>query len=166
MEVECRGGGPVVFWVRDSSFSSNGGVDRARYVAMLRNFFRPQLDTLEINMAELWFQQDGATAHTVNYSMAVAREMFPQHLISHFGDVHWPARSPDLSVCDFFLWGYLKSKVYCNKPRTLNDLKVAISEEIAAVSNDTLTKVMTNFEERLLMCIGEGGRHLSDIFKK
>ena len=91
--------------------------------------------------------------------------MFPQHLISHFGDVHWPACSPDLSVCDF-LWGYLKSKVYCNKPRTLNDLKVAISKEIAAVSNDTLTKVM-NFEEILLMCIGEGGRHLSDvIFKK
>ena len=72
-----------------------------------------------------------------------------------------------MSVCDFFLWGYLKSKVYCNKPRTLNDLKVAMNEEIAAVSNDSLTKVMTNFEERLLMCIGEGGRHLSDaIFKK
>ena len=100
---------------------------------MLRNFLRPQLDTLGINMAELCFQQDGATAHMANYSMAIAREMFPQHLISRFGDVHWPARLPDLSVCDFFLWGYLKSKVYCNKPRTLNDLKVAISEEIAAV---------------------------------
>ena len=63
--------------------------------------------------------------------------------------------------------GLFKNKVYCNKPRTFNGLKVAISEEIATVSNDTLTKVMTNFEERLLMCIGEGGCHLSDvIFKK
>jgi len=36
----------------------------------------------------------------------------------------WPARSPpDLNPCDFFLWGYLKSKVYCPKPRTLDDLK-------------------------------------------
>ena len=70
-------------------------------------------------------------------------------------------------ICDFFLWGYLKSKVYCNKLCTLNDLKVAISEEIAAVSNDTLTKVMMNFEEKLLMCIGKGRFHLSDVvFKK
>ena len=36
----------------------------------------------------------------------------------------WPARSPpDLNPCDFFLWGYLKSKVYCPKPRTLDDLE-------------------------------------------
>ena len=37
--------------------------------------------------------------------------------------IDWPARSPDLNPCDFFLWGYLKSKVYCPKPRTLDDLE-------------------------------------------
>ena len=37
--------------------------------------------------------------------------------------IDWPARSPDLNNCDFFLWGYLKSKVYCPKPRTLDDLE-------------------------------------------
>jgi hypothetical protein len=34
-------------------------------------------------------------------SMEVVRRMFPQHVISRFGDVSWPPRSPDLSVCDF-----------------------------------------------------------------
>ncbi|GBN05744.1 hypothetical protein AVEN_46340-1 [Araneus ventricosus] len=24
----------------------------------------------------------------------------------------WPPRSPDLTLCDFFLWGYVKDKVY------------------------------------------------------
>ena len=47
-------------------------VNSARYVAMLCNFLQTQLDTLGINMTELWFQQDEATAHTANYSMAVA----------------------------------------------------------------------------------------------
>ncbi|KAG8295539.1 hypothetical protein J6590_077819 [Homalodisca vitripennis] len=34
--------------------------------------------------------------------------------------------------------GHLKFKVYRRKPRSLEELKVAISEEIAAVSQDTL----------------------------
>ena len=49
----------------------------------------------------MWFQQDGATAHTANESMTIVRNMFPGYLISRFGDVPWPPRSPDLSTCDF-----------------------------------------------------------------
>jgi len=44
-------------------------------------------------------------------------EMFPQHVISRGGDVPWTARSPDLSACGYFLWGYLKSKVFISKPK-------------------------------------------------
>jgi hypothetical protein len=40
------------------------------------------------------------------------RRLFPQPVISRFGDVPWPLRSPDLTSPDFFLWAYLKSKVY------------------------------------------------------
>ena len=38
--------------------------------------------------------------------------LFPGLLITLRGDVEWPARSPDLSPCDVFLWGYLKEKVF------------------------------------------------------
>jgi len=38
------------------------------------------------------------------------------HLTSRFGDVLWPPRSPDLTAADFFLWEYLKAKVYVDKP--------------------------------------------------
>jgi len=100
---------------------------------MLRNFLRPKLRSLRVNMEKMWFQQDGATAHTARASMTFIRQMFPQHVVSRFGDVPWPPRSPDLSACDFFLWGYLESKVYVRKPRTVDDLKVSIREEIATV---------------------------------
>ena len=50
-----------------------------------------------------WFQQDGATAHTVNTSMNRLRQQFPEKLVSRFGDIHWSSRSPNLSVLDFFL---------------------------------------------------------------
>jgi len=66
-------------------------------------------------------------------------------------------------VCDFFLWGYLKSKVYVRKPRSVDDLKVSIREEIATVPQEMLVNVVQNFEERLRMCVRQEGRHLSDI---
>ena len=59
-----------------------------------------------------------------------------------------------ISACDFFLWGYLKSKVYVQKPRTVDDLKVP---------QEMLVNVMQNFEERLRTCVRQEGRHLSDI---
>ena len=68
-----------------------------------------------------------------------------------------------ISACDFFLWGYLKSKVYVRKPRTVDDLKFSIREEIANVSQEMVVNVMQNFEERLRTCVRQEGRHLSDI---
>ena len=67
------------------------------------------------------------------------------------------------SACDFFLCGYLKSKVYVRKSRTVNGLKVSICEEIATVPQEMLVNVMQNFEERLRTCVRHEGRHLSDI---
>ena len=46
----------------------------------------------------------------------------------------------------FFLWGYLKSKVYIQKPRTVDDLKVSIRVEIVTVPQEMLVNVMQNFE--------------------
>ena len=53
----------------------------------------------------------------------------------------WPPRSPDLTPAEFFLWGLLKGKVYKNTPRTIEQLKDAIRQEIQAVNFDTLGKV-------------------------
>ena len=72
----------------------------------------------------------------------------PGHLISRFGDVPWPPRSPDLSKCDFFLWRYLKSRVYTHKPRTLNDLKEAIRQEIRPIDRQLLARVMDDSKKK------------------
>ena len=114
-------------------------------------------------MEDMWFQQDEVTAHTERASMTVVQQMFPQHVVSRFGDVPWPQHSTDLTACDFFLWVYLKSKFYVRKPRTVDDMKVSIREEIATVPQEMLVNVMQNFEERLRTCIWQEGRHISDI---
>ena len=47
------------------------------YVAMLRIFCEPELRRRVIDLSSVWFQQDGARAHTTGASMSVLREMFP-----------------------------------------------------------------------------------------
>jgi vacuolar-type H+-ATPase subunit E/Vma4 len=59
--------------------------------------------------------------------------------------------------------GYHKAKVYTNRPRTIQELKVSIRQEIAAVPEDMLENALQNFEERLQMCVQQEGRHLTDI---
>jgi len=74
----------------------------------------------------LWFQQDGATAHTAEISMKVFRIIFPGILISNFVDITCPTSSPDHEIPDYFLWGYAKSKVYETHPANIVDLKQQI----------------------------------------
>jgi hypothetical protein len=71
-----------------------------------------------------------------------------------------------VSACDFFLWGYLKSKVYVRKTRTVDDLIFSIREEIATVPQEMLVHVMQNFEERLRTCVRQEGRHVFDIISR
>ena len=150
-------------------FEENGvtvTVNSERYLAMLNNFFLPQLRRKRIPLRHVWFQQDGATCHTANATMAFLRQKFNGRLISRRGDVPWPPRSPDLSPCDFFLWGYLKERVYKDKSRTLDDLKEAITTEISRIPRDMLERVSRSFTERLDTCIQAEGHHMLGVIKK
>ena len=77
-------------------------IDSARYVLMQQNFLKPKLQDLGENTT-VWFQKDGATNHTAKKSSDVWWGLFPVHLNSLYGDIGWPARSLDLSPCDYFL---------------------------------------------------------------
>ena len=72
-------------------------------------------------------------------------------------------RSPDLSVCDYFLSGYLKSRVYIEKPRTLEALAEAITREVREISLAMFERCMDNLSTRLQQCLDKNGRHLDDV---
>ena len=74
-----------------------------------------------------YFQQDSATAHTADQSLEFIVEIFENRIISRG---LWPARSPDITACDFYLWGNLKNKVHKTNPHTLDELKQNIRTEI------------------------------------
>ena len=60
-------------------------VNSERYASMVVDFFLPKLE--EMNVGEVWFQQDSATAHTARRPMNILREHFLERLISFRGDL-------------------------------------------------------------------------------
>ncbi|GBM79642.1 hypothetical protein AVEN_184203-1 [Araneus ventricosus] len=44
-----------------------------------------------------------------------------------------PPCSPDLNPLDFFLWGYIKQRVYATPPPTLQELRNRITDACASV---------------------------------
>ena len=129
--------GPYFFENDDGTTSTITG---EKYRSKIRNFMIPEIERLELNHA--CFQQDGATSHTVRETTALLKEHFPARLISRFGDLSWPPRSPDLTPADFFLWGFLKSKVYITKASNLREQKTMICEGISEISTDLLSSVI------------------------
>jgi len=73
------------------------------YIQILGNFIGPELAPHHPVTKEIFFQQDGAICPTARDSMAAVRNLFPNHIISRYGDITWPVRSPNLSACDFIL---------------------------------------------------------------
>ncbi|GFS77246.1 uncharacterized protein TNCV_3758341 [Trichonephila clavipes] len=125
----------------------NVTVNGDRYRAMITNFFIPELNNHDVQ--ELWFQQDGATCHTARATIDLLKDTFSDHLISRFGPVNWPPRSCDLTPLDYFLWGYVKSLVYADKPQTLDHLEDNIRRVIADIRPQMLEKVIENWTSRL-----------------
>jgi len=52
------------------------------------------------------------------------------------------------------------------RPGTIEQLKEAIRQEVAAISPAMTRKAMDNFRERLQECVINNSRHLSDIIFK
>ena len=84
----------------------------------------------------LWFQQVGARLHRTQENLTRISEVFGERIIGldaekHTGsDIDWPPYPPDVTVCDFFLWGYTKNKVYETPIQNLEQLQERITEVI------------------------------------
>ncbi|GFS94553.1 DUF4817 domain-containing protein [Trichonephila clavipes] len=94
------------------------------------------------------------------------KDMFGDRLISRFGPVNWPPRSCDLTPLDYFLWGYVKSLVYADKPQTLDHLEDNIRRVIADIRPQMLEKVIENWTSRLDYIRASRGSPMPEIIFK
>lgn len=135
----------------------DGSVNADSYLMMLKEFLWPQ-----VKYKRMYFQQDGAPAHYASSVRSWLNEKFPNRWIGRRGPIEWPARSPDLSPCDFFLWGYLKDKVYQEKSATIAQLRQRIYTACAEISAEMCSHVCQSMASRLERCRELVGKQLHD----
>lgn len=137
-------------------------VTAERYITILRTKFIPALRKIT-DMDTVWYQQDGAAPHTANVVLNFLTQVFPSRHISLKTDFEWPPHSPDLNPLDFFMWGYLKERVYSPPPANLKELKSAIRREMRRISAETCKSTIQNFMKRSALVVQESGRHFEHI---
>ena len=76
----------------------------------------------------------------------------------------WPPHSPDLTSCNFFLWGYVKSLVYVPPlPANANKFKQKITAALKTVTQDVLHCVWEELHYGLDVCRVTGGAHIEHL---
>ena len=152
--------GPI--WFEDENEQADT-VNTERYIQVLGKFRTTLLRRWGVVRVMQWFQQEGAAPHTSNESMEWLQQRFPDRLISRRSTPEWSPHSPDLNPLDFYLWRFLKDRVYVNNAQTISDLKAAISAAIQAISRDECRKVIDNFAHRISVCAQCHGAHLEHV---
>lgn len=140
-----------------------GTVTADKYQHMLEHYFLPQLSRRQ--KASIIFQQDGAPPHWGLHVRTFLNEKFPNRWIGRDGPFHWAARSPDLTPLDFFLWGFVKTRVY--RPNTvynsIEELQNEITSVLHAIDGEMLQRVFDSLRDRYILCMQNGGGHMEQF---
>lgn len=89
----------------------------------------------------MWFQHDdGAPPHVVKSVRDQLDQEFPGWWIGRFGPRAWFTWSPDVTLLDFFLWGYVMKKVFdrewCDTAAEMRSRITSVSSNLNARSTE------------------------------
>lgn len=148
-------------------FFIDGNLDGPKYILLLHNHIVPAMRASAARQNIPWndviFQQDGAPAHFARLVRTYLDLVFPNRWIGRNGPITWPPRSPDLTPLDFFLWGFLKDKVFRTVPDNLQEMRNRILENCQLIDQEMFARVRKSFEWRILLCIQEEGRQFEHL---
>lgn len=144
-------------------FFAETTVNGMTYLDMLQLWLMPQL------LNDFIFQQDGCPAHFHNEVRRYLNTTLPRRWIGRASEedqqlLLWPPRSPDLTPCDFFLWGYVKDKVFTPPmPNDIAELKDRIIIAVNSIERDMLGRVWQELDFRVDVCRVTKGAHIEDL---
>ena len=91
----------------------------------------------------------------------ILNDKFKKRWIGRGGSLaQYPARSPDLTICDYFLWGYLRERVYSHSIHDINELEQKIHQEIQSILIDMFQNSVDNFARHCDECINSNGGYI------
>ena len=137
----------------------DGRLNGRKYKRFLRRTLPVLMEDLPLNLRQvMWYQHGGCTAHNVIVARNALNQQFPKRWIGRCSPVQrFPARSPDLTPLDCFLWGHMKNVVYQQVPATMENTKERITAACAALTQETLTEVGRSMMMPALRCCEANG---------
>jgi hypothetical protein len=143
-------------------FFAEETINSKNYLKMLNNFF--YLFLLKKSIAtKIIFQQDGASSHRSKKVTEWLNKKFPNKWIGRRSALEWVHRSPDLTPLDFFLWGYVKQKVYQEPIANLEDLREKITNTINSIQQQTIKNDFQEVSKRLILIQQHNGAHIEQF---
>ena len=144
-------------------FFENENVTGSTYKRVLRHSLFPKLRGYPEDMI---FEQEGALPHYSLEDRKYADRKLPGWWMRRGGPIDLPARSPELTPCDYSLRSNVKDLLYRDPPRTISELKSKIRSAIATINEGTLQEVFRNMRTRLGFVVREQGgafEHLMNL---
>ncbi|KAL7296818.1 hypothetical protein TKK_0010215 [Trichogramma kaykai] len=124
------------------------------YTEFLSRVFLPQLRRVAPNA---YWQQDGASPHNRRVTTELLNDNFPNRWMGLFGPIRWPAYSPDLTICDYGLWGDVKAKVKSMNNISRDALIENITEVCRNYPSEKLRRGREQLQKRFEKCIEQRG---------
>jgi hypothetical protein len=143
-------------------------ITRLSYREQILKKFIPEAKRKKM-VRDYWFQQDGARPHRTEDNLNLIANDFGARIIGLDAEkktgegMDWPPYSADMTVCDFFLWGYMKDEVFRERPENLEQLQERITEVIHGIPDDMRRRACDAFEARLRHLIASGGSHFEQM---
>ena len=132
-----------------------------QYKQMIREYLFPEMRNM--NVDNIFFQQDRATAHTAKKIIRNVKGNFSTQITFSF----WGRTVTALifrSKSSWFLsLGMLEIRVYTGIPDTIQELEWNITQEINSMTQEILSKVMNSTVKRPHCCLTNNGSQLKDI---
>lgn len=140
-------------------FFYDENLNSERYLQILRNVVGEALRHLPPEESRVaYYQMDGAPPHSTNEVSALLYEIFEDRWIANRGPFRYPPRSPDLTPLDFFVWGYIKNKVYEDPVTTKENMMCRVRSAFNNMRNYSI-RLATNRSllKRITLCLRQNG---------
>ena len=141
----------ILYW-----FDEGVRLNHESYLDILRTFVWPRVRR-KVADQDLWWQQDGATSHTVEIVRNWLDTKFDGRVISNKMTHVWPPCSPDLSPLDFWFWGHAMHHLKTTKPLTIEQLMVDVNNFASHLDQETVKKAVKDIISRAGCCLDNGG---------
>ncbi|QQP41915.1 Transposable element tcb2 transposase [Caligus rogercresseyi] len=135
-------------------FQKKETVNKEVYKRVLEEVVVPWMDDVA-DGRPYTFQQDSAPAHRAKIVLDFLALKTPNFWPPSF----WPANSPDLNPCDYYLWGKVEG-LACKKYHTsVETLKQSIIKTMKELDPQEVSRACISFRRRVDSVVKNGGSH-------